>query len=86
MARFIVAHPVAFTEEQLAGLAQRKAEIPAGITWRCSWSGTTDGVGYCEWEAPDAEAVRSVLEANQIPTDAIHEVRYFEPDAGRFTA
>jgi len=86
MPRFIAVHSHAFTEEELIGLAQRRGEIPAGLAWRGSWPGTTEDIGYCEWEAPDAQTVRNVLEANQIPVDAIHEVRFFEPEAGKFIA
>jgi hypothetical protein len=85
MPRFICVHSHAFTEEELIGLAQRRGDIPAGLTWRGSWT-TTESIGYCEWEGPDAQAVRNVLEANQIPLEAIHEVRYFDPDAGAFVA
>lgn len=85
MPRFIAVHPGSFKEEDLAGLAQRRGEMPAGVTWRCSWCGTTDGVTYCDWESPDAASIVGVLDAFQVPYEAIHEVRYFDPDAGRFT-
>jgi hypothetical protein len=84
MPRFIAVHPGAFPEKDLAGLAQRRGEMPAGVTWLCSWCGTTEGVTYCDWDAPSAEAIQGVLTAFGVPVDAIHEVRYFEPDAGKF--
>jgi len=86
MPRFIAVHPGSFKEEDLAGLAQRRDEMPADVTWRCTWCGTSEGVTYCEWEAPDTQSVAGVLEKFRVPCDALHEVRYFEPEAGRFVA
>jgi hypothetical protein len=86
MPRFIAVHPGSFKEEDLAGLAQRRGEMPAGVTWLCTWCGASEGVTYCHWEAPDAGAIAGVLDDFQVPYEVIHEVRYFEPDAGRFTA
>jgi hypothetical protein len=86
MPRFIAVHPGSFKEEDLVGLAQRRAEMPAGVTWRSTWCGTADGVTYCDWDAPDAQTISGVLESFQVPVESIHEVRYFEPDAGKFTA
>ena len=86
MPRFIAVHPGSFKEEDLAGLAQRRPEMPAGVTWLSSWCGTGDAVTYCDWEAPDAESIVGVLEKFGVPYEVLREVRYFEPDAGRFVA
>lgn len=86
MPRFIAVHPGSFKEEDLAGLAQRRDEMPPGVTWLCTWCGAGEPVTYCDWEAPDAESVIGVLDKFQVPYEAVREVRYFEPDAGRFVA
>jgi hypothetical protein len=86
MPRYIAVHPGSFAEKDLAGLAQRRGEMPEGVTWLCTWCGTAEDVTYCDWEAPSAQAIQDVLTGFQVPVDAIREVRYFEPDAGRFTA
>ena len=62
MPRFIAVHPGSFKEEDLAGLAQRRGEMPAGVTWLCTWCAASDPVTYCDWEAPDAASVVGVLE------------------------
>ena len=86
MPRFIAVHPGSFKEEDLAGLAQRRGEMPADVTWLCTWCGTGDAVAYCDWEAPDAQSIVGVLEKFGVPYEVVREVRYFEPDAGRFVA
>ena len=86
MPRFIAVHPGSFKEEDLVGLAQRRGEMPAEVTWLCTWCGTSEGVTYCDWEAPDAASIEGVLKSFGVPYEAIREVRYFEPDAGRFVA
>lgn len=86
MPRFIAVHPGSFKEEDLAGLAQRRDEMPADVTWLCTWCGAGEDVTYCDWEAPSADAIQGVLTAFGVPVEAIQEVRYFEPDAGRFVA
>jgi hypothetical protein len=86
MPRFIAVHPGSFPEADLAGLAQRRGEMPEGVNWLCTWCATGESVTYCDWDAPSAEAIQGVLTAFGVPVDAIHEVRYFEPDAGKFVA
>jgi hypothetical protein len=86
MPRFIAVHPGSFKEEDLAGLAQRRGEMPDDVTWLCTWCGTSDAVTYCDWDAPSADAIQGVLTAFGVPVEKIQEVRRFEPDAGRFTA
>jgi hypothetical protein len=36
---------------------------------------------FCEWEAPDADAVRASLEPvkDVLPVEALHEVQWIDP-------
>jgi hypothetical protein len=86
MPRFIAVHPGSFPEADLAGLAQRRGEMPEDVNWLCTWCGASESVTYCDWDAPSAEAIQGVLTTFGVPVDAIHEVKYFEPDAGKFVA
>ena len=45
---------------------------PAGESWK----------RFCHWEAPTKEAVVEVFEKYEIPYEAIHEVRRFDPATG----
>ena len=84
MPRFIAIHPMTFTGEQLAGLAEqgRQAGIPEGVAWHGAWCG--ESVAYCDWTAPDAGTVEGMLTQMNVPFTAVQEVRQFDPQAGRF--
>ena len=87
MPRFIAVHPGSFPEADLAGLAQRRGEMPAGVTWLLHV--VRDRRGRHVLRLGSARRRRrspACLESFQVPVDAIHEVRYFEPDAGKFVA
>ena len=86
MPHFIAAHQVAFTEEQLQALAARRHEIAAGTIWRSTYCSFADGVSYCHWEAPNAEAILQVFKDFEVPYEALHEVRRFDPAAAKLEA
>jgi hypothetical protein len=79
MPYFIALHPAAFTEEQLEGLARRRAEIPSEVTWRATWSAFDEGVTYCEWEAPDKASIERVFKDLEVPFRDIQAVMRFDP-------
>jgi hypothetical protein len=81
MPRYIAVHPVAYGEEQLAPLA--KEQLPEGVTWNSTYSAFAENKSYCRWEAPTKEAVIEVFKKYEIPYEAIHEVRRFDPATGK---
>ena len=81
MPRFLAVHPVAFGEEQLMPLA--KEQLPEGVIWNSTYCSVADNLSYCHWEAPSRDAVAEVFTKYQIPYDAIHEVRHFDPATAR---
>ena len=80
MPRFVAVHPVAFSEEQLGPLA--KELLPEGVTWNSTYSAFAENKSFCHWEAPTKEAVVEVFKKYEIPYEAIHEVRRFDPATG----
>ena len=80
MRRFIVVHPIAFSEEQLQPLA--KEVLPEGVTWHSTYCAYDENKSYCHWEAPTNEAVVEILKKYGIPYEALHEVRRFDPATG----
>jgi hypothetical protein len=84
MRRFIAIHPVVFSEEQLQPLA--KERLPEGVTWHSTDCAVTANKSYCYWEAPTKEAVVLILEKYEVPFEAVHEVRRFDPKTGRMEA
>jgi len=76
MSRFIVAHSVVFSEEQLKELA--KTPLPEGITWMRTFCGFEDSKSFCEWQAPSREAIEQVLRQVNVSYDAIYPVRLFD--------
>jgi hypothetical protein len=48
-------------------------EMP-GVTWIRSYVSDTDGKIYCEYDAPDPEAIREHARRAGLPVDSIVEV------------
>jgi len=84
MPRFIAVHPVAFSEEQLQPLA--KEQLPEGVTWNSTYCAFAESKAYCHWQAPTKEAVLEIFKKYEIPYEAIHEVRLFDPATGQLEA
>ena len=84
MPRFIGVHPVAFSEEQLQPLA--KEQLPEGVIWNSTYSAEAESKTYCLWEAPTKAAVVAIFDKYEIPFEAVHEVRLFDPATGRMEA
>ena len=61
------------TEEQIASGAKRTIAIgkEIGVRWTKSYHSTIDGKLYCEWEAPDIEAIYELGRLLQSPMDSV---------------
>ncbi len=84
MPRFIAVHTGAFTEAQLKELAAEP--MPAGIAWPQTFCGFEDGKFFCEWTAPDKEAIEQIFKHYNMPCDGIYQVRRFDVAKREFEA
>jgi len=80
MPRIIVTHSIPFTEEALVKLAKEEAPkfSETGITWIRTYCDFDDNKFFCEWEAPNKEAIEKILKDLNIPFDGIYPVRIFD--------
>ncbi|NIM59477.1 MAG: DUF4242 domain-containing protein [Candidatus Aminicenantes bacterium] len=80
MPRFIAVHSVPFTEEALIKYAQEEAPkfTESGVTWIRTHCDFEDNKYFCEWEAPNKEAIEQILKDLDIPFDGIYQVRIFD--------
>ena len=83
MSRFIVIHgiPEQATQDQtIAGARKVVASLAPGTKWLNSWL-SKEAKLFCEWEAPDADAVRASVEVVQglFPIEALYEVEWIDP-------
>jgi hypothetical protein len=78
MPRFIIERNVGrLTREQLDAAGRRSNEViegMPGVVWIRSYVSDVDGKIYCEYDAPDEEAVREHARRAGLPVDAISEV------------
>ncbi len=78
MPRFIIERNVGqITREELAAAGRKSNEVLAGMTgvvWIRSYVSDTDGKIYCEYDAPNAEAIRDHARRAGLPADRIVEV------------
>jgi hypothetical protein len=61
----------------VAGVVATNAE--QGVTWIHSYVSDDHTKTFCLYDGPSPEAVRQVAERNQLPVDAICEVRVLDP-------
>jgi uncharacterized protein DUF4242 len=50
-----------------------------GVTWIHSYVTPDKGTSFCVYDAPEPEAIRRVATVNDLPVDAITEVRVLDP-------
>jgi hypothetical protein len=84
MARFIVIHsaPSNFTQDQVINGAKRViASLAPETEWLNSWVVPEVEKLFCEWEAPDADAIRASLEPikDLFPVETIYAVEWMDP-------
>jgi hypothetical protein len=51
----------------------------AGVTWILSYVREDLGKSFCVYDAPDAEAIRTVAGVNELPADIVTPVRVLDP-------
>ena len=86
MSRFIATHSTAITEEALIGLAKEEAPRfkDAGVTWIRTHCDFDDDKHFCEWEAPNREAIERLFKELDMPFDGIYPVKVFDVSTASF--
>ncbi len=78
MPRYIIERDVgSLTQEQLDGAGRKSNEVLAGMTsvvWIRSYVSEAEGKIYCEYDAPDPEAIREHARRAGLPADKISEI------------
>ncbi len=78
MPRYIIERTVgSLSKEQLQAAGKKSNEVIAdmdGVVWIRSYVSDAEGKIYCEYDAPNAEAIREHARRTGIPADKISEV------------
>lgn len=78
MPRYVIERSVGtLTEDELEAAARRSKEVAdgmPGVVWIRSFVSDAAGKIYCEYDAPDREAVREHARRAGLPVDTISEV------------
>jgi len=78
MPRYIIERNVpGITREALEAASRRSIEViegMPGVRWIRSYVSAADGKIYCEYDAPDPEAIREHARRAGLPADRISEV------------
>lgn len=78
MSRFIAAHTLPMSEAEFSKmLDQSIPQYPTGIAWNLTYCDFEDHKFFCEWDAPNKEALEKVFKTQGMPYDAIYPVRVF---------
>ena len=89
MPRFLVTHEVRRVYESQdawvadwEGLKRKSLAAEGGVIWMSSWYSAQGQRLYCEWEAPDGQAIRACFSEETLemaPITRIDEVVSFDP-------
>lgn len=63
--------------QALGGIVANNAE--EGVTWVHSYVSADKTRTFCVYDAPSEEAIRRVGARNNVPVDAVHEVKVLDP-------
>lgn len=78
MPRYIIERLVgSITREELAAAGKKSNEVLAGMTgvvWLRSYISEAEGKIYCEYDAPNPEAIREHARRAGLPADKISEI------------
>lgn len=78
MPRYIITRTVGrLSHEELEAAGRRSVEAlnnMTGVIWIRSYVSDSEGKIYCEYDAPDAEAIREHARRAGLPVDTIAEV------------
>jgi hypothetical protein len=78
MPRYIIQRTVGqLSREELDAAGRKSNEVIAGmpgVVWIRSYVSDVDGKIYCEYDAPDEEAIREHARRAGLPVDSISEV------------
>lgn len=84
MPRFIAVHIMPFTEEQMKAAVKKLPKFPKGTSWKLTYCDFADNKFFCEWEAPNKEAIEQIFKAQNMPFDVIYPVRVFNVAKAKF--
>jgi hypothetical protein len=77
--RYIIERVVGtLTQEELESAARKSIEVidgMEGVVWIKSYISEVEGKIYCEYEAPNVEAIREHARRAGLPADKISEVK-----------
>jgi hypothetical protein len=71
------------TQDQAVNSARQVVtSLTSGTAWINSWWAPEADKLFCEWEAPNADAIRVTLESARelLPIEAIYEVQQIRPE------
>ena len=78
MPRYIIERSVGtINRDDLAAVGKKSNEVLAemtGVVWIRSYISETEGKIYCEYDAPNPEAIREHAERAGLPADKISEI------------
>ena len=86
MPRFIVTHTMSVSEEDIVKSAREDAPkfSEMGLTWVRTYCDFDDNKFFCEWEAPNKEAIEKLFKEANSPYDEIFPVRLFDVASAKF--
>jgi hypothetical protein len=80
MPRFIATHTMSVSEEAIVKMAKEEAPkfSEMGLTWIRTYCDFDNNKFFCEWEAPNKEAIEKLFKETNSPYDDIFPVRLFD--------
>jgi hypothetical protein len=87
MPKFIVVHSMPYNEEQIMATARSMpSQLLPDVSWNLTYCAFDDNKFFCEWEAPNKDAVEQVFKSTQVPYDTVYAVRLLDVNKAEFRA
>jgi hypothetical protein len=77
MTMFMAVHTMPVTEAQALEMA-KNMKLPAGFTWKQTYCDFPGQKFFCEWQAPNKDALAKYFQEIKMPFDAIYPVKLFD--------
>jgi Protein of unknown function (DUF4242) len=78
MPKFMAVHTMPMTKEQALQMTnQMEGKLPQGLIWKQTYCDFPGNKFFCDWEAPNKEALEQYFKAVKMPFDAVYPVELF---------
>ncbi len=79
MSKFIAIHTFPWSEEHVVAMIKEATKwVPTGFQWKQTYCDFDNHKFFCEWDAPNRQAIEHFFQAMKVPYDRVHPVKILD--------